>query len=244
LSEAESQAVIRLWREESASEIAVVGPQGYGRVLRRTATSKGMLLLNPSPVLEEIGERIEMLTGVPQSHHEPFYLIRYMPGEYFAAHLDAHPQPGRATSKRVATMVIYLNSVDSGGETLFPLAAPLVEQHWTGIPSSCAGFEKKNSQRQGPWEVDQYLDGSDRDPNGTYEGKGIAIEPLQGTGVLFYNLHRNGSIDWASRHAGCPVVSGNKWILSKWMYLDPVPQIGSYSLPQSSFKSWLQGLFR
>lgn len=34
---------------------------------------------------------------------------------------------------------------------------------------------------------------------------------LQGSAVFWYNLHKNGEVDLNTRHAGCPVLVGNKW---------------------------------
>lgn len=34
---------------------------------------------------------------------------------------------------------------------------------------------------------------------------------LQGSAVFWYNLHKNGELDLNTRHAGCPVLVGNKW---------------------------------
>ena len=35
---------------------------------------------------------------------------------------------------------------------------------------------------------------------------------------LRYDLETNGLRDHNTRHGGCPIIKGSKWILNKWMY--------------------------
>jgi len=45
---------------------------------------------------------------------------------------------------------------------------------------------------------------------------GHKIKGRVGDGLLFHNCDANGAPDKSSLHAGLPVVSGQKWLLSKW----------------------------
>ncbi|XP_077077958.1 prolyl 4-hydroxylase subunit alpha-1-like [Siphateles boraxobius] len=47
---------------------------------------------------------------------------------------------------------------------------------------------------------------------------GVAVYPKKGSAVLWYNLHRNGEVNWNTEHAGCPVLVGNKWVANKWIH--------------------------
>jgi len=47
---------------------------------------------------------------------------------------------------------------------------------------------------------------------------GVSIPPLKGSAVLWYNLHRNGTGFYNTRHASCPVISGSKWVANKWIH--------------------------
>lgn len=38
-----------------------------------------------------------------------------------------------------------------------------------------------------------------------------AIFPKKGTAVVWYNLYASGEGDIRTKHAGCPVLVGNKW---------------------------------
>lgn len=38
-----------------------------------------------------------------------------------------------------------------------------------------------------------------------------AVLPKKGTAVFWWNLHASGERDLRTKHAGCPVLVGNKW---------------------------------
>jgi hypothetical protein len=71
--------------------------------------------------------RIAQATGVPVEHGEGFQVLHYQPGGEYQPHFDFF-NPGRSGEarqlevggQRVATLVIYLNSVQAGGATGFP----------------------------------------------------------------------------------------------------------------------------
>lgn len=46
---------------------------------------------------------------------------------------------------------------------------------------------------------------------------GISVQPEKGSALLWYNLHRNGTGDYRTRHAACPVLLGSKWVSNKWI---------------------------
>ncbi len=45
----------------------------------------------------------------------------------------------------------------------------------------------------------------------------LRVAPKQGSAVLFYNLYSNGELDPNSLHASLPVISGEKWVATKWI---------------------------
>ena len=79
-----------------------------------------------SPLIAKLDERISQLTGIPSDHGEGLQVMRYGVGAEYAPHYDyfalgslgerRHLKHGQ----RVASLVIYLNDVDAGGETIFP----------------------------------------------------------------------------------------------------------------------------
>lgn len=46
----------------------------------------------------------------------------------------------------------------------------------------------------------------------------LTLWPKKGAAAFWYNLKRNGDGDYRTRHAGCPVLSGVKWISNKWIH--------------------------
>lgn len=90
---------------------------------QRTRTSKGAFLSrrdDPSGVLAQIEERIAAVTLLPVSHGEAFNILRYDEGAHYASHMDTFGDEfGPQTSNRMATMLIYLTDVETGGETIF-----------------------------------------------------------------------------------------------------------------------------
>jgi prolyl 4-hydroxylase len=46
---------------------------------------------------------------------------------------------------------------------------------------------------------------------------GYKVKPRAGDGLLFYSIHPNGTFDSHALHGGCPVLSGEKWVITKWL---------------------------
>ncbi|CAB3223332.1 unnamed protein product [Arctia plantaginis] len=52
---------------------------------------------------------------------------------------------------------------------------------------------------------------------------GVRLLPVKGTAAFWFNLHPSLEGDYAMRHAACPVLQGDKWVVSKFVHR--VPQI-------------------
>ncbi|XP_017845691.1 prolyl 4-hydroxylase subunit alpha-2 isoform X1 [Drosophila busckii] len=46
----------------------------------------------------------------------------------------------------------------------------------------------------------------------------FAVRPQQGSVLFWYNLHRSSDMDFRTKHAGCPVLKGSKWIANIWIH--------------------------
>nr|XP_039269091.1 prolyl 4-hydroxylase subunit alpha-1-like [Styela clava] len=46
----------------------------------------------------------------------------------------------------------------------------------------------------------------------------IAVQPIKGSAVFWYNLYPSGDGDMRTRHAACPVLTGVKWVSNKWIH--------------------------
>ncbi|CRK96752.1 CLUMA_CG010007, isoform A [Clunio marinus] len=45
----------------------------------------------------------------------------------------------------------------------------------------------------------------------------VRIPAVKGSAAFWYNLKENGQGDYRTRHAGCPVLIGSKWVANKWI---------------------------
>ena len=45
----------------------------------------------------------------------------------------------------------------------------------------------------------------------------VKILPRKGAAAFWYNIKRNGEGDYFTKHAGCPVLLGSKWVANKWI---------------------------
>lgn len=93
----------------------------------RTATgrtSKGMYFsINENELITKLEKRFSELTQFPVENGEGLQVLNYQVGEEYKAHFDYFP-PHRIQDdkggQRVGTLLIYLNDVEAGGETIFP----------------------------------------------------------------------------------------------------------------------------
>lgn len=80
-----------------------------------------------TPLIAELERQISELTGVPVEHGEGFQILRYEVGQEYKPHQDFFDpnSPGSqtivdTTGQRIGTFLIYLNTPEQGGETIFP----------------------------------------------------------------------------------------------------------------------------
>jgi prolyl 4-hydroxylase len=125
-----------------------------------------------TPEVARIEARIEALTSWPQTMCEPLQIQRYLPGKQYLPHFD-HFDPNQPDfadqlafgGQRVATLIIYLRTPDSGGATYFA-------------------------------------------------GLGLRVAPRRGSALFF--SYPEPIISNGLLHGGERVVSGEKWIATKW----------------------------
>ena len=78
-------------------------------------------------LVRKIEARIAELTSLPVENGEPIQILHYLPGAEYKPHFDYFDPKLTGNEKvlamggqRVATIVMYLNDVESGGSTVFP----------------------------------------------------------------------------------------------------------------------------
>ena len=99
-----------------------------GTELNDARTSEGTYFLHDeSELLITINRRIAALTHWPLENGEPLQILHYETGAQYEPHYDFFDPADAGTPKlieqggqRVATLIIYLNSVEVGGATVFP----------------------------------------------------------------------------------------------------------------------------
>ncbi|XP_061944423.1 probable prolyl 4-hydroxylase 9 [Populus nigra] len=118
-----------------------------------TRTSSGTFIggsEDKTGTLDFIERKIAKATMIPQSHGEAFNILRYEIRQKYDSHYDAFnpdeygPQP----SQRVASFLLYLSSVEEGGETMFPF------ENGSAVSSGfeykqCVGLKVKPRQGDG-----------------------------------------------------------------------------------------------
>ncbi|KAL9975549.1 hypothetical protein ACROYT_G012721 [Oculina patagonica] len=155
------------------------------------------------------------LTGLPIEvirGSETPVAVKYGPGGHYHCHYDSHSVHAedsccdrRSLDKcricRYITILYFLNDVEEGGETAFPIAdnGTFKLQAWT---------RKSN-----------YLSNLS-----TYCSKAnLRVQPKRGTAIMWYNHVIDQSTGWLSSldlmsyHGGCDVIKGHKWIVNSWI---------------------------
>jgi hypothetical protein len=151
----------------------------------------------------DIDQRIADVTRIPlvhvQQHSDALQVVHYSPEQHYHSHHDffdatLHPTtPGlREGYNRMITFLWYLNDVEAGGETIFPLTGDNKYERESDVDmSSCARGLKVKPRK----------------------GAALLWYNLHALG----NSHE-GRVDRASLHGGCDVSVGEKWASNKWIY--------------------------
>ncbi|WP_433760199.1 2OG-Fe(II) oxygenase [Nocardia sp. CA-135398] len=175
LSDEECDQVIEL-SEGKLQRSTIVDPAtGRPEVVGNRSSESTSFQLSETPLIDRLDRRISALMNWPLENGEGLQILRYGAGGEYRSHFDYFPpdQPGHIAhiargGQRTATLVVYLNDVEDGGDTVFPEA-------------------------------------------------GISISPRKGHAIYFRYFNDLGQLDPATKHAGAPVLSGEKWIMTKWM---------------------------
>jgi len=126
---------------------------------------------------------------------------------------DNSPFPA---ANRHATLLWYMNTVKSGGETIFPLVGRYdgsFEQQDQDVTSLLESLSP-GIQEGTPGERAEEL----------CRTASLKVAPLAGTAVLFYDMLPSGAVDKFSAHAACKVGEGSvKWAANKWTWSSPLP---------------------
>jgi prolyl 4-hydroxylase len=127
LSDEECEALIAAAEPRMARSLTVATKTGSEEV-NDDRTSDGMFFQRgESPLLQRIEQRIARLLQWPIENGEGLQMLHYRPGTEYKPHYDYFDptEPGTPTivkrgGQRVGTLVMYLNTPEKGGGTVFP----------------------------------------------------------------------------------------------------------------------------
>ncbi|GHH96720.1 2OG-Fe(II) oxygenase [Neobacillus kokaensis] len=103
--------------------------------------------LNETALIGRIEQRLAELTDFPIENGEGMQVLNYKVGEEYKPHFDYFPENKIQLStggQRIGTVLMYLNNVQAGGETIFPKAGISV----TPKKGSAVFFHYGNSEGQ------------------------------------------------------------------------------------------------
>mmetsp|Transcript_17652 Transcript_17652/g.38511 ORF Transcript_17652/g.38511 Transcript_17652/m.38511 type:complete len:303 (+) Transcript_17652:209-1117(+) len=154
-------------------------------------TSHGTFLSrneDPSGLLHEVEKKIARVTMIPWQHGEPFNVLRYQLGQKYDSHYDTFDPKSYGDQPSQRLATFLLYLTD------------VEEGGETIFP-----FEGQDGMK--------HLATIDY----TSCDVGFKVKPRAGDGLLFYSIHPNSTFDNHALHGGCPVVTGDKWVATKWM---------------------------
>jgi prolyl 4-hydroxylase len=127
LTDAECDALVEEARPRLARSETVVNATGASEV-NAARTSDGMFFLrSESPLIQRIENRVAKLLAWPVKWGEGLQVLHYRPGAEYKPHHDYFDPAHSGTEavlkrggQRVGTLIMYLNTPDRGGATVFP----------------------------------------------------------------------------------------------------------------------------
>jgi prolyl 4-hydroxylase len=127
LSHAECDQLIELARPRLTPSTIVDPMTGENRTAEHRDSEGMFFKLNETPFIAALDKRISTLMNCPVEHGEGLQVLRYGVQAKNTPHFD-FLSPGNQTNRnslarsgqRISTLVVYLNDVEQGGETVFP----------------------------------------------------------------------------------------------------------------------------
>ena len=127
LTDTECDELVAASRPKLARSETVNRASG-GSEMNAARTSEGTHFFHDaSPLLERINRRIAAVTRWPLANGEPLQILHYGIGAEYQPHYDYFSLEDAGTptllahgGQRVATLIVYLNTPEAGGATIFP----------------------------------------------------------------------------------------------------------------------------
>ncbi|XP_061396366.1 prolyl 4-hydroxylase subunit alpha-2 [Musca vetustissima] len=154
---------------EDSIERSKVGGNADSRYDEIRVSKNSWLDFKEHRFLDPIAQRLEDMTGLTIETGEELQVANYGIAGHYGPHHDFHSGVIEDFQKgnRILTALFYINHVELGGATAFPILR-------------------------------------------------LAVPPIKGSMVVWYNFHKSLQGDYRTLHAGCPVLQGSKWICNEW----------------------------
>nr|XP_043633448.1 probable prolyl 4-hydroxylase 10 [Erigeron canadensis] len=149
-----------------------------------------MLDRGQDETIRAIEKKIADFTFLPVENGEGLQVIHYEVGDKYPLHNDLYLddyQTGKR-GKRMATVLMYLSDTEDGGETAFPSA-----------------MGKYDDVHRWAFEYSEC------------NKSVLYAKPKMGDALLLWNVKPDGTSEYSSEYAECPVIKGNKWTATKWI---------------------------
>jgi prolyl 4-hydroxylase len=94
---------------------------GGDHAVNQMRTSSGVFC-EENETITRIEKRFSQIMNIPIEHSDGLQVLLYTPGQEYRPHHDFFAETSRASvNNRISTLVMYLNDVEEGGETAFPM---------------------------------------------------------------------------------------------------------------------------
>ncbi|GGG67454.1 2OG-Fe(II) oxygenase [Paenibacillus radicis (ex Gao et al. 2016)] len=94
---------------------------GGDHAINQIRTSSGVFC-EQNETIARIEKRFSQIMNIPIEHGDGLQVLLYTPGQEYQPHYDFFAESSRASANnRISTLVMYLNDVEEGGETAFPM---------------------------------------------------------------------------------------------------------------------------
>jgi hypothetical protein len=177
-----------------------------------------------TPAIMAVKHRASAISRVTLEYQEELQIQHYeAPREggskkdFYIPHFDWIP-----SRPRVATLLIYLEAPDEGGETIFPL----VRHNSSNRNAQLLSREAVEPMTLNMWNAGACTLAPEDSP-------WLRVRPKKGSAVLFYSLHPDNTLDALSVHGSCPVLKGKKTVLQQWLstkWMQPIYSPGMQAL--------------
>jgi prolyl 4-hydroxylase len=151
LTAEECEQLIGMAQPRLQRSTVVDGSSGANVAVERRSSDGMFFRLRENPFIARLDERLAALMNGPAENSEGLQVLRYVPGGQYPPHFDflvpsnaASAQSIARSGQRISTLIVYLNDVLEGGETVFPeVGLSVVPRRGNGLY-----FEYTNSGSQ------------------------------------------------------------------------------------------------